>query len=56
MSIDVPVFEWNFIFLVDYWIWFFEAALVDQYYPHFIDEKTESEKVVSVAQCYGVVT
>lgn len=37
------------MFLVDYWIWFFEAALADHHYSHFIDEKTESEKVVSVA-------
>lgn len=47
MNVDVYVcqcgilhFAWTLEF------GFFEAALADQYCPHLIDEKTESEKVV----------
>lgn len=52
MSIDVYVcqcgsfhFEWTVEF------GFFEAAFAaDQYHPHFMDKKTESKTVASIAQ------
>lgn len=54
--VDMHVCLCGILNLSDFGVWFFETSLADQSCSHFTDEKTKSEKVVSVAQGQVCVT